>query len=409
MTDMQRRGSLLLGTAVAVMLAVAGPALAAPQLYDGAWIAESFGHDTAGGAGSTFEVTGIPLGVLCNPGAPVCPISQTPTDMNNFKPLGPGCANLSVFGTTVRPAKGGTAITAMGDRTPPLYRNPNHFTASGAPLVTACKGTQTIVQNGAPVSGSGIAEVTAGGAFTIPAAPATPGVRRGMRRSDFSGEFYNTPPYLYSYTYGTFRNDAGSFGPGQGPGDFSIVYSRKAPVAKAKVTAGNNQFGGVMRLLGKMTTRVCFFTKGACSIGGADWKYEVIGAAAYKSVGGAVTAPYTTTYTAIYFHTGVQQPYTLNMIGDRFPWTTGMVTLTAIASGPHPTLEVRTGYDNRTAGGAGTIQMVTPVLTHWLGATTIDTGGVGIVRFTFTPEPGVLAMLVAGLSLCGVLYRARGR
>lgn len=407
------RGHLLFGFALLGGLLVAsGPVLAAPQLYDGAWIAESFGNDTSGGptpnGGSTFTVFGIPQGVLCNGAAPLCSIQSTPTDMGNFKPLGPGCANLSLFATTVRPAKGGTATTPMGDRTPPLYRNPNFFTAGGAPLVTTCQATDTVVQKGAPVSGSGIADVTANGGFTIPVAPATSGVRRGMRRTT-SGEFDNTPPYLYSYTYATLRNDAGSFGPGAGPGDFSLVYTRgKAPVAKAVVKEGPNKFGGVMRLLGKVHTRVCFFTKNACSIGGADWRYDVIGAAAFTA-NGVVTAPFTTTYTAQYFHTGVQQFYSLTMIGERFPWTTGNVTLTAIASGPHKTVERRQGYDNRTGGGLGTIQLVTPVLTHWLGSVIIDTGGVGIVRFQFTPEPQALGMLVAGLSLCGVLYRARGR
>jgi hypothetical protein len=44
-----------------------------------------------------------------------------------------------------------------------------------------------------------------------------------------------------------------------------------------------------------------------------------------------------------------------------FPWTTGMVSITA-TRGPFPTLFQRTGYDNRTSKGLGTIQMVDLVL-----------------------------------------------
>jgi hypothetical protein len=54
--------------------------------------------------------------------------------------------------------------------------------------------------------------------------------------------------------------------------------------------------------------------------------------------------------------------------------------------------------------------MVTPTLTRWLQpALNFETGGVGILRIRFVPEPQTWAMLFAGVSLLGVGYRMRGR
>ena len=96
--------------------------------------------------------------------------------------------------------------------------------------------------------------------------------------------------------------------------------------------------------------------------------------------------------------------------GERFPWTTGTASVTATGRGPHKTLEVRKGFDLRTAGGGGTIQLVTPVLTHWLQpSANFETGGIGVLSFTFAPEPRVWLALASGLSMLAVLYRARRR
>ncbi len=38
-----------------------------------------------------------------------------------------------------------------------------------------------------------------------------------------------------------------------------------------------------------------------------------------------------------------------------------------------------------------------------------ETGGIGILRIKFVPEPQTWVMLVAGASLLGVGYRMRGR
>ena len=71
------------------------------------------------------------------------------------------------------------------------------------------------------------------------------------------------------------------------------------------------------------------------------------------------------------------------------------------------------GYDNRnttTPAGTGTVQLVTPVLTRWYQpAANYETAGIGILRIKFVPEPQTWAMLVAGISLLGVVYGMRGR
>jgi hypothetical protein len=101
------------------------------------------------------------------------------------------------------------------------------------------------------------------------------------------------------------------------------------------------------------------------------------------------------------------------LVGARFPWTTGSVTVTAVGRGPHKTVHYAHGYDNRnttTPNGIGTIQLVTPVLTRWLQpCCNFETGGIGILQIKFVPEPQTWMMLVAGASLLCVGARMRGR
>jgi hypothetical protein len=315
-------------------------------------------------------------------------------------------------------------MTGMGLPLPttPRYRNPGFFTPGGAPNTTSCTAYTTVsgsyataflttnstkrgyVMKGAPLTGGGAAATTGGGskfAFKLPA---------GDLARTTIGEFNNIPPYLYSYTYATLSNDAGAFAAGSGPGDFSIPYKQGgATVARVIVKEGPNQFGGVMKLLGQLTTKVCYFRNGGCSLGGNDWRYDAVGAKAYTS-GGVVTGGYIATYSAMYYHTALMQQSTVLASGGRFSWTTGSVTLTATGRGPHKTVERRKGFDARTAGGAGKIQLVTPIITRWTQpAAAWETGGIGILKLEFAPEPGAWAMLAGGLSLLVVLFRARGR
>jgi hypothetical protein len=88
-----------------------------------------------------------------------------------------------------------------------------------------------------------------------------------------------------------------------------------------------------------------------------------------------------------------------------FSWTTGAAEVTAL-SGPQATALKRTGYDNRTSNGAGTIQMVSPMLTRWKNAFgDYHTGSIGVMKLVFVPEPQAGLMLAAGICTLGLLYR----
>jgi len=446
---------LLVVVLLSVGITAATTAQSAVQLFTAQWYTESFGNECAGsltpsgapgphctittGEFAAYSNWAMPQGILCNQTQPRCPFSSTPTDGKGaFHPLGGkgnptmptsiNCAPLSVYmGTTMttRPAKGGT----VSPRVPPLYRNPFFFTTSGQPKLTACDatstgyttGTQTRfgankgkVQLGHPVAGSWNASVTASGGFSFAAAPATgPG---GFRTTGLVGEFTNTYPYIYSYTYATLRNDAGVFGPGKGPGSFVLNYPPAAGTYVAGITVkqGPAKFGGTMKMLGALTTKVCYWLQaggGGCSLGNNDWLYHLVGASASTS-SGVVTMGYTYTHTEIYYNTANGQTSLLTVVASRFPWTTGTVTVTAIGRGPHKTVHYAQGYDNRnttTGLGKGTIQLVTPILTRWFGYADFETGGIGVLRIEFVPEPQTWMMLVAGASLLGLGYRMRGR
>jgi hypothetical protein len=390
---------------------VFGPpaAQAGNQLFEGSWTVKSFGNERTNGTGASaiYSAYGMPQGIQCNPNQPRCPFESTPTDgAGNFAPLGGSqaealyCAPWSNWqggGATARPAKGYTA-TAGGFRAliPPLYRNPQFFSSGGQPNTTSCAALSTgatpggkgLVQAGQPVTGTWTA-VTTGtqlGGFNFAAAPASPGAA-GVRATGVVGEFEGTYPYLYSYTYANLRNDQGIFGPGSGPGAFNLAFTAySSTVASIKVKQGAAKFGGTMRMLGALTAKVCYYHHGGCSVGENNWRYDAVGAAAMTN-SGVVTAGYLASYTAIYYHSALRQTSTIMVEGERFPWTTGSVTVTATGRGPHKTVHHAQGFDNRntsTPKGLGTIQLVTPVLTRWLQPAWVnETGGIGILRIKF--------------------------
>jgi hypothetical protein len=431
-----RRATAFLAAILVALLAPA--AYAANQLYQGSLVIESFGNDKVGGTGASefFSVFGMPQGIQCNPGQPRCNFASTPVavtmdGMKAFDPLGNTCVPIGYFGVATRPAKGTTPTTGAAQNV--HYRNPKFFTGGGGPNMTACTATTTIsgamatmflstnstkrgaVMKGAPLTGEQIVTLSGTGpaGFYLKAAPSlpvkTPGPTGfGLRRTT-SGEFNNIFPYVYSYTYASLRNDYGTFFAGGGPGAFYRKYVQGAKVlARANVKAGANQFGGVMRLLGRLTTRVCYYSNNGCLLGGNDWRYDAVGATP-MTAGGVVTMGYLAKYSAMYYHTALMQKVTVMVRGYRFPWTTGDVTISGLDQ-PHITLEKRQGTDLRTKLGKGTIQLVTPVLTRWTQpAFDQFTGGIGVLRLQFVPEPAKWMMLVAGLSLLGVLYRTRGR
>jgi hypothetical protein len=414
------------------------------EISDISWTVKAFGNECndavdptpgphCGGGESESDIysaVGLPQGIQCNGAQPRCRFSKTPTDgAGNFAPLG-GASTASLLcapwadwqgnGTTARPGKGETAYYTgpKGGRIPPLYRNPAFFTPGGAPGTTFCSASSTgftpdgkgRVQAGNPVTGGLIVSGTGGanGGFGFPAALASP-VWGGLRATGVAGELRGHYPYAYSYTYATLRNASGSFGPGRGPGSFSLARKNDGIYVKQ----GAAKFGGTMQMLGALTSKSCYYRNGGCSFGSNDWHYDLIGTSALTS-NGVVTNGRVVVYKAYYYHTALRQTSTVRVEGSFFPWTTGSVTVAAVGRGPHKTVHYAQGYDNRrTTGSAtdyrfqvGTIQLVTPVLTRWLQpAINFETAGIGILRFA--PEPRGWVMLVAGLSLLAVGYRMR--
>jgi hypothetical protein len=416
---------------------VAATARAGNQLFEGSWSVKAFGNERTGGTDESefYSAFGLPQGIQCNPNQPRCPYESTPTDgAGNWAPLG-GNQQYALFcapwynwlgnGTSMRPHRGGTSsyscsagCSGMAGPIPPLYRNLNFFTSAGQPNTTACiaistgatPGGKGLVQAGQPITGKWTAATigTQRGGFSFAAAPAG---RLGLRTTGQLGEFNAVGPYIYSYTYANLRNATGVFGPGKGPGAFNLdLFSGLG--ANINVKQGSAKFGGTMTMLGALTSKSCYYRNGGCSIGSSNWRYDAVGTSALTS-NGVVVSAYLVTYQALRYHTFLMQTSTINVEGSRFPWTTGSVTVTATVRGPHKTVHYAQGFDNRkttTATGKGTIQLVSPVLTRWLQpALNYETGGIGILKIKFMPEPHSWAMLLAGVSLLGVGYRMRGR
>jgi hypothetical protein len=92
-----------------------------------------------------------------------------------------------------------------------------------------------------------------------------------------------------------------------------------------------------------------------------------------------------------------------------FPWTTGMVEVTA-SGGLQSTMLARTGYDNRTPAGAGNIQLVSPALTRWKNLySDYYTGAIATLNLRFVPEPEGWLMLVSGIGTLAILCRVNGQ
>jgi len=92
-----------------------------------------------------------------------------------------------------------------------------------------------------------------------------------------------------------------------------------------------------------------------------------------------------------------------------FKWTTGKVTVTAVG-GSLPTVMQRNGYDHRTPMGQGAVQLVSPMLTKWVGVSPRGaTAAIGIMKLNFAPEPSEWMLLSSGISMLGLLAWRRSR
>jgi len=284
----------------------------------------------------------------------------------------------------------------------PLGANCNPYRKGG----TFC--TPATLQVGAPLTGSGTATLGKGAPPRIGLPPS------GLGRIT-SGSFF--PKYgIYTKTYANLVNAGGYFLPGGGPGAVTYTVTPSFPYFGVKIvpTPGKNQFGGVMRLL-----------KGAPSGGlGSKVKYSGGYTVNFPTLG--VTRVGATSmggYPQVGFVTGTVSHSTMTSVMDYpsgsvrgWPWTTGMVRVFAYGDKlayPYyyfPEDLSRTGYDNRTSQGEGTIQLVTPHLIKWLPPSLgMQWGAIAVLRLQFAPEPSSGLALLAGAGLLGVLYRRRAR
>jgi hypothetical protein len=179
-----------------------------------------------------------------------------------------------------------------------------------------------------------------------------------------------------------------------------------------------NAFGGVMGLLGKYgaTGRYTIVGKTGTYSGrsswnmvkaiGRPWKGTKIGSGTMGTL--LYQNPYTKT-NKWYKNTpmGGVKVNTITAIGTGTLWTTGQVGNFA-KTGTYYTSLYRTGFDNRTPGGKGNIQLVTPTLTHWLSLDWWDTNSAQIGLLTIqVPEPGVTLLFAAGAGALGALVWLR--
>jgi hypothetical protein len=263
----------------------------------------------------------------------------------------------------------------------------------------AC-GTATLNQ-GAPLIG------TIG--FTPSPASYPPGftLPRSFLVANTTGSLPLYSPYEYVSTYAPdARNEQGFFGPGFGPGKRTVTFPGSGgPGARVAISPGANQFGGTMRLLGSIGAKRAHSYKNKPFVGTGLSSFEVLGSEC------TITCYVTGAQSNFQYHqyqTAMGKATTASITSLGFPWTTGEVSITA-TGGPFPTLFRRNGYDNRTAKGLGTIQMVAPQLVRWEfpnRETPWDrhTGAIGILRIKFVPEPSGWVMLASGLAFLMMIY-----
>jgi hypothetical protein len=274
--------------------------------------------------------------------------------------------------------------------------NPGHGGAS-------C-GTATL-EHGVPLWGTAAVDIGSAGSFTLP---------REVIKGTATGSLPVYSPYAYISTAARdLRNGTGFFKPGGGPGKRTFTVSGgSGPGARIAVTPGTNQFGGTLGILGAISSKRAHVHNHKTYVGSYDFFNTVFGR---SCTGTGCLLPTSQPTATIYmkYRTAMGKATTVYMTPWGLPWTTGVVSISA-TEGPFPTRFRRSGYDNRTANGLGTIQMVAPHLVRWDFLNRKQpwdrhTGTIGILRIRFVPEPSGWAMLAAGAASIALFGRRRRR
>jgi hypothetical protein len=355
---MRSRNKLL---TLALVLGIASSAQAGPAMFTASMIMPAFGNDITSG-------TAYPYNVL----------------RTHAMPLGHNCQHASPY------------------------------TPNGEPASRYC--ATTTHMNGYPATGSGFL-VTGG---------ATVGAPVGLPQSAFSVDvtgFHKTYyPYLQSWTWGDFANEAGTFFAGNGPafGKGTVTHSGMGQLSgRWYIHEGARGFGGALGLLGEMGALhlkwVVPGKAGTWSNSREDWDMVApLGREQYATQTGVTPMgktlwqnPHIVTLT--YVNNVTYGTSRIIGRGTGTPWTTGSVTLYANA-GYFQTILHRTGFDTTTPGGVRNLQLVTPGIVHWIGTgTQTHTGHIGVLTLQITPEPGAILLLAAGGCVLALLYRVNRR
>lgn len=402
-----RRDPKLLLTSCAVfafVICMAWVASAATPMYVlGKYTQVSFGNDTTNGTTAPFASTnylGIPFGQDCNyaHGSRIAPTGMVPTT------TGPGTATTTTVyytgyacGATSSYPSAHAGSPLLGSGIISVSASPGGSIALPASLLAVKLGTVPTQFNTSTFTGTG----------------PPPGFVKKPLNGVPGGSFSYYPPYIYSYSYADLKNAAGNFFAGGGPGNFvhtGTIGGAPATGSTSKAvlttTAGANKFGGTMGLLGNFQTHFAYSIAGGQSVGTDPWLIEFLGNGTVTP--GGVVSVAVTQGTGTNKHDVLLETNTNYFTASALPWTTGAAHASAVG-GPQFSRFGRTGYENRTAAGAGKIQLVSPMLTHWrTPAAGVDyhTSSIGRLTLTFAPEPTSAMLLMAGVSVLGLVYRA---
>jgi hypothetical protein len=357
-------------------------------MYTGTLIIHAFSNDTTDGASYPFTTVvngAIPLIGQCHTGPHhpketlTFPTTPTGTDTFTFTiPEYGGQVNeVDTNGDSIPDVPVGCTSVSLGD---PL-------TGSGSLNTTA-----TLVSARTPSNPRG---------FSLPQS-ALNKVKTGASAKQYQ-------QYLWEVHYADLHNATGNFA--KSGGDGSINIKRKGVEGDRRLvqTAGAHKFGGVMRLLGSYWDNEGFlYMNQTTSVFKFDWLFHYLGHGGQATKFDEVTAGYFASAVNYGYTRASGYPTTSTVFAEVFKWTTGTVFVTANLP-TFPTVLERKGYDNRNATGKGVVQLVSPMLTHWVGAEETNTGEIGILNIDFVPEPGQILLLSAGASLLGLLVHARRR
>ena len=383
-----------------LVLGFAAPANAGVQMYSAELIVHMRGSDAAG------NFVGIPFGNHCN----MNPYQAERIAIFSYPGISAGTYTLTIpkFGGQV-PAID-TNMDSLPDVpsgcAPASLHAGLPLTGGGALATTGTTSTSRTAYNprGFSIPKSGFSRVTSGASFLQ-------GTNASLGTTWLPLPL-GTPQFNFEIEYADLRNASGGFSNAGGPGSFTVTHGAKT-AARVHVKAGKNQFGGTMRMLGQYHTNRGLETFVTTSVGATPWNLQYIGAGA-STAKGVVTGglKYTTMISRAYYYPGkfgyTPRTGTISV----FPWTTGTAEVTA-SGAPQATILKRTGYDNRTPAGAGSIQLVSPVLARWKNPSgDYYTGSIATMKLIFVPEPKAWLMLAAGMGTLALLYRVnhqRGR